>query len=347
MCKSTEDSRAIVVQFLERIGLEVQNLTPTLKLLEQIVAAAVQKLPFEQLDIALSRGISVERDTIVKKVIEHKRGGYCFELNQLLAWVLQEIGFSVACSKARVVRKGRTQPHTHIIILVDLEDGSRFLVDVAFGAFSPAGPVPFAEFDPTGPNPIGPPMCIGNVRAFRFIQDGHVYEAPGGIRLQSWDADEWANLGEPGLEEVGYEECWKDQYIFHPETPLFAIDIDFANLYTSTHSSCFFTNTRLACRVTEDASTLVLMQNSVTEIKRVHFRDLRQIFPEKDFGRDIEPDHPSPMKRKSVAIPEASLLTALEEHFNINLTWNHATDTVEDPADLRFTDKSKGMKWDV
>jgi len=41
--------------------------------------AYVPAIPFGNLDVILGRGISVELDDIQAKLVQRKRGGYCYE----------------------------------------------------------------------------------------------------------------------------------------------------------------------------------------------------------------------------------------------------------------------------
>lgn len=76
------------------------------------------------------------------------RGGFCYELNSLFAWLLRELGFDVKMLSARVVGDdGRPGPEfDHMTLVVHLGEGD-WLADVGFGesftepvAFDPAPP---------------------------------------------------------------------------------------------------------------------------------------------------------------------------------------------------------------
>lgn len=98
-------------------------------------------IPFENLDIHLGREIRIDLDSIVAKLVDGGRGGYCFEMNALFAAVLESLGFTVTRMLGRV-RLGDAvspRPATHMTLRVDDS-----LVDVGFGAATPLGPVPFS-----------------------------------------------------------------------------------------------------------------------------------------------------------------------------------------------------------
>ena len=68
------------------------------------------------------------------------RGGYCFELNTLLAALLRAAGFSVTHHQAVVGGEG---PTNHMALLVEL-DGERWLADSGLGEGF-LEPLPFRE----------------------------------------------------------------------------------------------------------------------------------------------------------------------------------------------------------
>ncbi len=61
---------------------------PTEDQLETLHRAQVYTIPFENFDILLGRGISLEPAALFDKMVRRKRGGYCFELNGLFLMAL-------------------------------------------------------------------------------------------------------------------------------------------------------------------------------------------------------------------------------------------------------------------
>jgi N-hydroxyarylamine O-acetyltransferase len=102
---------------------------------------ALQRLPFENLDVLLQRPIHIEPEAVFAKVVEQGRGGYCFELNSLFARLLVSLGYRVSLLVGRV-RWGIPDEveltlQSHLLLRVDLDDGA-YLVDIGFGG--PASP---------------------------------------------------------------------------------------------------------------------------------------------------------------------------------------------------------------
>src|SRR6476659_8547107 len=61
-------------------------------------------VPFENLDISVGRKTVVDEEAILKKIVERRRGGFCYELNGAFAALLRALGFQVTLLSARVAR---------------------------------------------------------------------------------------------------------------------------------------------------------------------------------------------------------------------------------------------------
>lgn len=94
-------------------------------------------IPFENLDIHYGRKINLSVNKIYQKVVIHKRGGFCYELNGLFHRLLTKIGFNAKLISARVhTKNGEYSPdYDHLAIIVNIEN-QEYLVDVGFGKFS-------------------------------------------------------------------------------------------------------------------------------------------------------------------------------------------------------------------
>ncbi len=130
--------------YLDRIEY-TGSLEPKLETLRAVHRAHLLRIPYENLDIHLGRTLTLEvKDAYQRIVLEH-RGGWCFEMNGLLAWALREIGFEVRLLSGSVERTDLTSaPYgDHLVLLVSLE-GQRFVADVGFGDGF-LEPLPLAE----------------------------------------------------------------------------------------------------------------------------------------------------------------------------------------------------------
>jgi N-hydroxyarylamine O-acetyltransferase len=96
--------------------------------------AHVHNVPFENLDIHLGQVISLEPSALFRKIVTHKRGGYCYEVNSFFAMVLQAFGFQLQCLLARVLYGfSNFRPRSHQLLLVTAENES-WIADVGFGS---------------------------------------------------------------------------------------------------------------------------------------------------------------------------------------------------------------------
>lgn len=121
-----------VAAYLERIGYS-GGVSPSSETLRNLHRAHLLAVPFENLDISLARPIVTEEKSILRKIVEHRRGGFCYELNGAFAALLRALGFQVTLLSARVARaNGSEGPEfDHLTLLVDLE--TQWLADVGFG----------------------------------------------------------------------------------------------------------------------------------------------------------------------------------------------------------------------
>ncbi len=121
-----------VAAYLARIGYSgPADRSP--ETLRQLHVAHLYTVPFENLDIHLGRKISCDVERFLRKIIEFRRGGFCYELNGAFAFLLEELGFRITLLSARVAREDGTasSEFDHLVLRVDLDEP--WLADVGFG----------------------------------------------------------------------------------------------------------------------------------------------------------------------------------------------------------------------
>jgi N-hydroxyarylamine O-acetyltransferase len=197
-------------EYLERIGLDGPS-APTLDRLEAAQRAQSYTIPFENLDIALGRGVSLEPDHLVDKLVRSRRGGYCFELNGLFLRAIRAMGFEARPLLGRVHIGPEPTGRGHQLSLVEI-GGDRFVCDVGFGGMCPRAPIL---------------LEAGTLST----QDGTTF------RLQDHELGYMIQIAEP--------DGWRDLYSFDL-SPVVPADILYGNHFTSTHPESFFTGTRIA-----------------------------------------------------------------------------------------------------
>jgi N-hydroxyarylamine O-acetyltransferase len=119
--------------YLRRIGLRARP-EATLDGLAELGLAHLYAVPFENLDIAAGRPLSLDPEAIYDKLVVRRRGGFCYELNGLFASLLRELGFDVTLLAGQLVDHATGAPgpeRAHLALLVEL-DGP-WLVDVGWG----------------------------------------------------------------------------------------------------------------------------------------------------------------------------------------------------------------------
>ena len=225
--------------YLRRIGWQ-GALDTGLTTLQRLHFLHSTNVPFENLDIQLGRNISLDLESLERKIVQNSRGGYCFEQNTLFYAVLRELGFDVIACEARVKMGTRViTPRTHMMLIVSLE-GERYLVDVGFGGEGLMHPVL---------------IDAGEQQQFlwkyRLVRDDRFYV------LQS-------------ERKTG----WLDLYQFVPEHR-HPVDFEVANWYTSTHPQSRFVLTLTAQLPTPEAR--FILRNRTLVIDRVAVEETHEI----------------------------------------------------------------------
>ncbi|WP_157215439.1 arylamine N-acetyltransferase family protein [Flavisphingomonas formosensis] len=201
-------------RYLDRIGLAAAP-AATEDGLAAIQRAQRLAIPFENLDIPLGRGISLDPDAVFAKLVTARRGGYCFEQNQLFLRALIALGFAARPLIARVWLMATDVPgQTHTLNLVTLA-GHEWIADAGFGgAYMPVMPLEADRVHRTDDGALH--------RLRRDAQFGWMLERDGGSATG-----------------------WQRQYSFET-APAFASDFVQANHWIATAPESRFTGWRIA-----------------------------------------------------------------------------------------------------
>ncbi|MBC8038845.1 MAG: arylamine N-acetyltransferase [Rhizobiales bacterium] len=118
--------------YLDRINYR-GAVEPTLECLTGVHRQHALTVPYENIDVQLGYALDQDISRIYDKIITRRRGGWCYELNGLLQWALQEIGFDVTRVVAGIHRhdRGDAVLGNHLVLLVRL-DGT-FIADLGLG----------------------------------------------------------------------------------------------------------------------------------------------------------------------------------------------------------------------
>ena len=194
-------------RYADRIGYR-GAFRADLETLRALHLAHATHIPFENVDVLLGRRVPLDLESLERKLVGDRRGGYCFEQNTLFAAVLEQCGFPVRPLAARVrwgAPEGAVRPRSHMLLAVEVA-GETQLADVGFGGEGLVWPVPLR---------IGEAAEQGAWK-HRVIREGDFHVLQG-----------------------GWEEGWRDLYSFTMERQ-YPVDYEVANWYTATHPNSIF-----------------------------------------------------------------------------------------------------------
>jgi N-hydroxyarylamine O-acetyltransferase len=215
--------------YLERIQWH-GDIRPSFDVLAGLLRAHMLHIPFENLDVLLGRPVRLDLDSVQRKLVGARRGGYCFEHATLFAAALEHLGFEPVRHTARVtLMTPRTaSPRTHMFLTVPLAEGS-FVVDPGFGALAPRVPVALVD---------GVATREGSETHW-MVRDGPFWVLRAQVTGDPVDA--WASTLEPDN----------------------AVDFEMGNHYTATHPDSAFVN-RIMLRALTPDGRVTVMNRDVT-----------------------------------------------------------------------------------
>ena len=119
-------------RYLERIGY-TGPLSASLLTLRSLHRAHLLAIPYENIDVQVGRRVELGPDAAFEKIVERKRGGWCYEMNGLFSWVLGELGFDVTLIGSTPGRRenGDEGAMNHLVLLVHLD--RPYIADVGWG----------------------------------------------------------------------------------------------------------------------------------------------------------------------------------------------------------------------
>ncbi len=215
--------------YLKRINYQ-GSLAPTAETLRELQVAHLLAVPFENLSIHAGEPIVLEDAALFTKIVENRRGGFCYEANGLFAALLRALGFEVAMLSAEVANAaGEFGPNfDHMTLMVSLAE--RWLADVGFGD---------SFLEPLLLDERGEQVQGG--RAYRILSDG------------------------PQLTLVQQDESgeWKAQYRFTLQTYAYS-DYEEMCRYHQTSPDSHFTRSRVCSRATADGRVTLSEMRLIT-----------------------------------------------------------------------------------
>jgi N-hydroxyarylamine O-acetyltransferase len=189
---------------------------PQLRTLQRLHALHAEKIPFENLSPFVGEPVRLDLESLQDKLLRRGRGGWCFEQNLLLSYMLEAIGFEVTRLAARVrmnVPPERTTPRSHMLLRVRLPEGD-YIADVGFGGLTLSSPL----------------KLVAGIEQATLLEPNRLVEVDGGYRLEALVGDEWRVL-----------------YIFDLARQQVA-DYEVSNWYLCNHPESMFLKMAVAAR---------------------------------------------------------------------------------------------------
>jgi len=192
------DRSTITNRYLQ--ALDLPSAPHSLALVSEIIRRHLAAFPFSSVGPMLGNDLPLEPEALCERIVEGRRGGYCFEQNALLFEVLQELGFPMELYLGRVIYNQDTHPAlTHRISLLSWQ-GKRFLLDVGFGPLGPDVPVPM--------------QANATAQGSQFLY--RVHEAsPGVFHLQYFKDDAYFSLYKFEQARYGASDCEVGHFYSH------------------------------------------------------------------------------------------------------------------------------------
>ena len=217
--------------YLWRIGF-IEPVAATFDGLCALVTHHAGVLPFENIEVLAGGVPALDLPSLQGKLVQRRRGGYCFEQNSLFMACLMHIGFTVRAREARVlagVPAGVVTARTHMALQVSVA-GGEYLVDVGFGGLAPLAPL---ALNSAAEQPAGSGV-------YRFIE-----QPQGELLMQS-----------------RLFEGWSDCYLLGPDAPR-TIDIVMGNWFVATHPGGMLRSNLLLGRAQPGGGRLTLFNDKL------------------------------------------------------------------------------------
>ncbi|MDG2175642.1 MAG: arylamine N-acetyltransferase [Gammaproteobacteria bacterium] len=193
--------------YFERIGYSGSG-ECTLATLQELHKLHPAAIPFENLTSFLAVDVSLIPGKVFTKLVDHGRGGYCFEHNLVFATVLKRLGFTVTEHAARVIWRSpnKTQmARTHMLLKV-MVNNQAWIADVGFGGITMTAPLK--------------------------LEKGIEQQSPHENFMITCENDEYTISAKLGNN-------WQSLYVFDL-VQQYPVDFDMANFFVSSHPESLF-----------------------------------------------------------------------------------------------------------
>jgi N-hydroxyarylamine O-acetyltransferase len=242
-------------KYPDRIKIKQTNFAADLAHLQLLQKNHLLNVPFENLDIHWKRPILLSSENFYQKIVEEKRGGFCYELNGLFFDLLNKLGFQSKIISARVCQHDGKfgAEFDHLAILTKIAD-EEFLVDVGFGDFA--------------------------IEPLKFVLDIKQTDKNGTFLIRKFDDDYFEVVKKHG-------DNWQSEYIFTTKSRKLSEFTEMCNFHQTSPES-HFTRKKLCSILTEngrktltDNKFIETINGEKTEIAVESQEDFNRILREK------------------------------------------------------------------
>jgi N-hydroxyarylamine O-acetyltransferase len=249
-----KDGHLDVDAYLKRIDYQGSR-APSAETLRALQLAHLRAVPFENLSIHSNEPIVLHDEALFEKIVGHRRGGFCYEVNGLFAALLRALGFEVEMLAAGVAKTaGDFGPDfDHMTLLVKLDQ--RWIADVGFGD---------SFLEPLRLDEHGDQ--VQGARAYKFVSQGD-------YRI---------------LMQRNYDGTWVPQYRFTLESHQYADYVETCH-YHQTSPESHFTRGRICTRATGDGR-LTLSELRLISTNTKGEREERALLDEDEYASALR-DH--------------------------------------------------------
>ncbi len=257
-----------VEAYLRRINY-TGSIEPNAQSLRDLQVAHLKTVPFENLSIHAGEPIVLKGEALYKKIVEQRRGGFCYECNGSFAGLLRALGFQVEMLAAGVAnRQGGFGPvFDHMALCVTLAE--RWLVDVGFGD-SFLEPLLLDSRE----------VQVQGTQSFRIDEDGDYL-----ILLRQNDGEDWQPQYRFTRESFGFPD-YEEMCRFHQTSP-----------------ASHFTQNVICSRVTEDGRITLSEMRLVTTSGPQRERHEQLLASREEYDRVLEDQFGIVMKNR-VQLPK-------------------------------------------
>ncbi|KAF4300997.1 N-acetyltransferase [Botryosphaeria dothidea] len=197
----------------------------------------ISTLPYENLSLHYAKEVNISLDAhqIFAKFLANGRGGYCMEHSIFFNSLLRALGFQVYLTGARARPRKNGVPHgdymgwVHVVNIITLPDGTKWVSDTGFGGDQMRQPMPLVERHIT--HNIGP-------QELRFERAS----IPNATNTSPENHKAWVYQYRNGGDQP-----WNSFFCF-TETEFLHQDFEVMNFYTSKHPESFQTSTPLVVK---------------------------------------------------------------------------------------------------